>query len=75
MGLGGLSLPHLLVVFVIAVLVFGTKRLQTIGTDLGGAIRNFRRAMETDEPPVDSAPTKRLESSDRADRGRDTDAS
>jgi sec-independent protein translocase protein TatA len=49
MGLGGLSIGHLLVVLLIVVLIFGTKRLKTIGGDLGGALKGFRSAMESGE--------------------------
>ncbi|OAI02844.1 Sec-independent protein translocase subunit TatA [Methylomonas methanica] len=42
----GLSIPHLLVVLVIVILVFGTKRLKNIGSDLGEAIRGFRSAVK-----------------------------
>ncbi|MDT4289364.1 twin-arginine translocase TatA/TatE family subunit [Methylomonas sp. MO1] len=42
----GLSIPHLLVVLVIVILVFGTKRLKNIGADLGEAIRGFRSAVK-----------------------------
>ena len=69
MGLGGLSIGHLLVILLIVVLVFGTKKLRTIGGDLGGAIKAFRKSVEEpqqdDEPPklearsADSAPLNR----------------
>ena len=52
----GLSVTHLLVVLVIVIIVFGTKRLRNIGADLGGAIKGFRTAMsegEQDKPTVD----------------------
>jgi sec-independent protein translocase protein TatA len=49
MGLGGISIWQLLIVLVIVVLIFGTKRLKTIGGDLGGALKSFRKAMDTDE--------------------------
>lgn len=42
----GFSIPHLLVVLVIVVLVFGTKRLKNVGADLGEAIRGFRNAVK-----------------------------
>jgi sec-independent protein translocase protein TatA len=42
----GLSVPHLLVVLAIVVLIFGTKRLKNVGTDLGGAIKGFRSAVK-----------------------------
>ena len=45
----GFSLPHLLVVLVIAILVFGTKRLKNIGEDLGGAIKGFKKSLKDGE--------------------------
>jgi sec-independent protein translocase protein TatA len=45
----GLSIPHLLVVLVIVVLVFGTKRLKNVGADLGDAIKGFRNAVKEGE--------------------------
>jgi sec-independent protein translocase protein TatA len=42
----GFSIPHLLVVLVIVILVFGTKRLKNVGSDLGDAIKSFRDAMK-----------------------------
>lgn len=47
MGLGGISMWQLLIILVIVVLIFGTKRLKTLGGDLGGALKSFRKAMET----------------------------
>lgn len=41
----GFSIGHLLVVLLVVLLVFGTKRLRSIGGDLGGAIKGFRDAM------------------------------
>lgn len=43
--MGSLSIWHWLIVLLIAVLIFGTKRLGTIGTDLGSAVKGFRKAM------------------------------
>ncbi len=45
----GFSIPHLLVVLAIAMVVFGTKRLRNLGSDLGGAIKGFRDAMQDGE--------------------------
>ena len=45
MGLGGISIWQLLIVLLIVVMIFGTKRLRTIGTDLGGALKGFRKAV------------------------------
>jgi sec-independent protein translocase protein TatA len=43
----GLGIPQLLIILVIAALIFGTKRLKDIGGDLGGALKSFRKAMNT----------------------------
>lgn len=45
MGLGGISIWQLLIILVIVVLLFGTKRLKNIGSDLGNAVKGFRSAM------------------------------
>jgi len=49
MGFGGISLWQLLIILLIVVLIFGTKRLKTIGSDLGGAVKGFRSAMQDGE--------------------------
>jgi sec-independent protein translocase protein TatA len=41
----GLSIGHLLVVLLIVLLVFGARKLKTIGSDLGGAVKGFRDSM------------------------------
>lgn len=46
MGIGGVSIGSLLIVLVIVMLLFGTKRLRTIGSDLGGALSGFRKAVK-----------------------------
>ncbi len=52
MGLGGTSIGSLLLILLIVIVIFGTKKLRNIGSDLGGAIKNFRSAMreESDKP-------------------------
>ena len=42
----GISIWQLLIVLVIVLLLFGTKKLRNIGGDLGGAIKNFKGAMK-----------------------------
>ncbi|HEY7672981.1 MAG TPA: twin-arginine translocase TatA/TatE family subunit [Gammaproteobacteria bacterium] len=49
MGLGGLHIWHLLIIFGIVIVIFGTKRLKTLGSDLGSAIKGFRKAMDQDD--------------------------
>ncbi|CAN5313623.1 Sec-independent protein translocase subunit TatA [soil metagenome] len=44
--MGGLSIWHWLIVLVIVVLVFGTKKLSNMGKDLGGAVRGFKDGMK-----------------------------
>ena len=48
MGLSGISPLSLLLILAIIVALFGTSKLKTIGSDLGEAIKNFRRAMNDD---------------------------
>ena len=46
MGFGGISMWQLLILLLIVVLVFGTKRLRNMGSDLGAAVKGFRKGME-----------------------------
>ena len=48
MGLGGISMWQLLIILLIVVMIFGTKRLKNIGSDLGGAIKGFKKAIGDD---------------------------
>jgi len=43
--MGAFSIWHLLIVLVVVVLVFGTKKLRNIGSDLGGAVKGFKDGM------------------------------
>jgi len=49
MGLGGISIWQLLIILVIVMLIFGTKRLKNMGGDLGGAIKGFKQAVTSDD--------------------------
>lgn len=49
--LSSISLPQLLVLLVIVLLVFGSKRVRSLGSDLGGAIRDFRKSMNDEDDP------------------------
>jgi len=46
MGIGGISMWQLMILLLIVVLVFGTKRLRNMGGDLGAAVKGFRKGME-----------------------------
>jgi sec-independent protein translocase protein TatA len=59
MGLGGISIWQLLIILVIVLLLFGTKRLKSIGSDLGNAVKGFRSAMS--DPDKEEEEAKRLE--------------
>lgn len=47
--MGSFSIWHWLVVLAVVVLIFGTKKLRNIGSDLGGAIRSFKQSMKEDD--------------------------
>ncbi len=48
--MGGIGIWQLLILLVIVMLLFGTKRLRNIGSDLGSALRGFRKGLSDDEP-------------------------
>ena len=50
----GISIPQLLIILAILLLLFGTKRLRNIGSDLGDAIKGFRKAIGGDDDAKDS---------------------
>jgi sec-independent protein translocase protein TatA len=55
--MGGLSLWHWLIVLVIVVLVFGTKRLKNVGQDIGEAVKGFKKGMnDHDGKPPEQLP-------------------
>jgi sec-independent protein translocase protein TatA len=49
MGIGGISIWQLLIILLIVVLLFGTKKLRNMGGDLGSAIKNFRQSVKNPE--------------------------
>lgn len=48
----GINIPHLLILLAIVLVLFGTKKLRNLGSDLGGAINGFRKAMKEEEQPA-----------------------
>jgi len=46
MGIGGISIWQLLIILAIVIMLFGTKRLRTLGSDLGSAVKGFRKSMQ-----------------------------
>ena len=57
--MGSMSIWHWLIVLLVVMMVFGTKKIRSIGGDLGGAIKAFRKSME--ETQAEDA-TPRIES-------------
>ena len=61
MGFSGIGIWQLLIVLAIVLVLFGAKRLRNVGSDLGSAIKGFRKSMHEDESDSSSAP-QQLES-------------
>ncbi len=51
----GISIWQLLIILVIVILLFGTKRLKNIGSDLGGALKGFKKAVNDGEDKKDDS--------------------
>ena len=47
--MGSFSIWHWLIVLLVVLLVFGTKKLRNIGSDLGGAVKGFKESMQTEQ--------------------------
>lgn len=50
--MGSFSIWHWVIVLVVVMLVFGTKKLRNVGTDLGGAVKGFKEAMQDVKPAI-----------------------
>jgi sec-independent protein translocase protein TatA len=71
MGFSGIGPGSLILILVIVVLLFGTKRLRSMGSDLGSAMKNFKKAVKEGE---DEEPTsqEKIESKDTIIEGEAT---
>ena len=49
MGLSGISPMSLVLILLIVVALFGTRKLKNLGSDLGGALKSFRRALKEED--------------------------
>ena len=67
MGLGGVSIWQLLIILLIVVMIFGTKRLTSLGGDLGSALKSFRRAMDSSDDDKKSKDDPKRIKSDEPD--------
>jgi sec-independent protein translocase protein TatA len=68
--MGSFSIWHWLIVLAVVLLVFGTKKLRNLGSDLGGAVKGFKSAMKEGEEAADTS-MKQVEA-DKADKTGDT---
>lgn len=60
----GISIWQLVIVLVIVLLLFGTKKLRNLGGDLGASIKSFRKAVKDGEAPEEENKPEQLEKSD-----------
>jgi sec-independent protein translocase protein TatA len=67
--MGTLSIWHWLIVLLVIVLIFGTKNLRSIGSDLGGAVKGFKEAMRPDDDV-----TRQIRQDGQADAGNTKDS-
>ncbi len=70
--MGSFSIWHWLIVLAVVVVIFGTKKLRNIGSDLGGAVRGFKDGMkganeEADAAAAAPAPQQQVATAKRAD--------
>ncbi len=75
MGFGGISIWQLLILLLIVVLVFGTKRLPGIGKDLGDAVKSFKHAMDAGESGRVSGTTEKHETTNETEEDKPADKS
>ncbi|MDP6375818.1 MAG: twin-arginine translocase TatA/TatE family subunit [Pseudomonadales bacterium] len=58
--MSGFGMTELLVILAIVLLIFGPKRLKTLGSDLGNAIKGFRTAVTDEDKAVDNAQAEKV---------------
>ena len=79
MGFGGISIWQLFIILVIVLLLFGTRKLRGIGSDLGGAIKGFKDSMSDREKaeeaeetaPMDNSATSKAKAADGSSKAAD----
>ena len=72
--MGGLSIWHLIIVLVVVLLVFGTKRLRNAGNDLCEAVKGFKKGMKDDDKPGQLGDGSRSDETSSESKDRDRDA-
>ena len=67
--MGSLSIWHWLIVLLVVVMIFGTKKLRNMGSDLGGAVKGFKDGMKDGSPPPETpVPPQQVTGSTAADK-------
>ena len=56
--MGSFSIWHWLIVLVVVLLVFGTKKLRNVGSDLGGVVKGFKEGMKEEGPKISDSADK-----------------
>lgn len=54
MGIGGISVFQLLIILAVVILIFGSGRLKSLGSDLGSSLKGFKKAVKEEETDEDS---------------------
>jgi sec-independent protein translocase protein TatA len=62
--MGGIGMRELVIILLVVLVVFGAKKLRTVGSDLGHAVRGFKKAMSEGEEEQNAAP-KQIRSEDK----------
>lgn len=70
----GISIWQLLIILAIVLLLFGTKRLRNMGSDVGGAIKNFKSSVKEGEAEESKESTESMESTDSSDPNKPKDS-
>jgi len=74
--MGSFSIWHWLIVLLVVVMIFGTKKLRNMGSDLGGAVKGFKDGMKdgstTDAPAASSAPAAQVTGQPAANSDKST---
>ncbi|MDA1371270.1 MAG: Sec-independent protein translocase subunit TatA [Proteobacteria bacterium] len=74
MGVGGIGIWQLLIILLIVVMLFGTKKLRNLGSDLGGALKGFKTAIKDDDSKQDEDAEQPENSEDEATDASDATA-
>ena len=69
----GLSTTHLILFLVIVIVLFGTKKLKNIGSDLGSAVKGFKDGMKDGEKPEDARPAQQVTAAEQHAAGETID--